>query len=76
MEHEEQGHFAAPSGDVPSALTVDAPLVPDDFNPTPAKIAALEEQKRKVRAEMLARINELEAQISKLQAIEYTPETA
>jgi hypothetical protein len=48
--------------------------LPDDFDPRPAKIAALEEAKRKARADFAARITELDAQIQSLLAIENTAE--
>lgn len=51
--------------------------VPDDFDPRPAKVACLQEMQRKVRAEMMARVNELQEQINKLTALEFEPsETA
>lgn len=45
--------------------------VPDDFNLQAAKIAALENEAEKARAEFHKRITEIEDQISKLTAIEY-----
>lgn len=50
--------------------------VPDDFDPTPGMIAALEEQKRKLRLKLANELMELDQRISKLQAIEFTPEAA
>lgn len=44
--------------------------VPDDFDPRPAKVAALTTEKQKVRAEFAKRITELDEQINKLLAIE------
>lgn len=48
--------------------------LPDDFNPRAAQITALEEQREALRAQFAKSIRELDEQISKLQAIEYTPE--
>ena len=44
--------------------------VPDDFDPRPQQIAALEAAKQKARAEFQARITELDRQIQSLLAIE------
>lgn len=44
--------------------------VPDSFDPRPAKIAALERERQKVRAEFAAKITEIEDQISRLLCIE------
>jgi hypothetical protein len=46
--------------------------VPDDFDPRPAQIAALNAEIKSVRAEFTARINELQAQKARLLAIENT----
>lgn len=51
----------------PAAFTYD---IPDDWDPRPAKIAALEELRRKVRAEFAAKITEIEGEISKLLSLE------
>lgn len=48
--------------------------IPDDFDPRPAQVEMLQEQQRKVRAEMSARINELQERINKLLALEMTVE--
>lgn len=48
--------------------------IPDSFNPTAAKLAALEAQKQEVRAAYLAKVREIEKRISELQAIEYVAE--
>jgi hypothetical protein len=48
--------------------------IPASFNPTAAKLAALEKQKQAVRAEYLARVREIEERISNLQALEMTVE--
>ena len=45
--------------------------VPDDFNPVAAQVAALEAAREKLRKEFNARINQIEDEISKLQAICY-----
>ena len=44
--------------------------VPDDFDPRPQQVAALEAEKQKARAEFQARITELDRQIQSLMAIE------
>lgn len=44
--------------------------VPDDFNMQAARVAALENEANKVRAAFHKRINEINGQISKLQALE------
>lgn len=46
--------------------------MPEGFDPRPGQIERLQELKQKVRAEFSARITEIEQQISKLQAIDYT----
>jgi hypothetical protein len=43
--------------------------VPDDFDPRPQKVAALEEQKREAQIAFAKRIREIEDQISKCLAI-------
>ena len=43
---------------------------PDDFDPRPQQVAALQAAKQKVRAEFAARISEIEKQISELTCIE------
>jgi hypothetical protein len=48
--------------------------IPDSFNPTAAKLAALEKEKQAVRAAYLAKVREIEERISKLQALEMTVE--
>lgn len=47
--------------------------VPDDFDPKAAQIAVLENQANKVRAEFSKRTDEINDRISKLKALEYTP---
>jgi len=46
--------------------------VPDNFDPRAQQIAALEKQKQKVMAEYQKTVNEINDNISKLQALEYT----
>jgi hypothetical protein len=46
--------------------------VPDSYDPTAQKIAALEEHKKQVMANYQKTVNEINERISKLQAIEYT----
>lgn len=43
--------------------------IPDDFNPVPAQIASLEEQKRQLRLKLSAELSRLDERINKLQAI-------
>lgn len=45
--------------------------VPDDFNPIPAKLAAIEQAKQKARAEYMAKVEELNEQASKLTALKF-----
>jgi hypothetical protein len=45
--------------------------IPDDFDPTPKQIAALERLRDEVRAEFTERLNEINTRISKLQALTY-----
>ena len=44
--------------------------VPDDFDPRPQQVAALEAEKQKARAEFQKRITEINRQIQSLMAIE------
>ena len=46
--------------------------VPDNFDPRAQQIAALEKQRQKVMAEYQKTVNEINDNISKLQALEYT----
>lgn len=46
--------------------------VPDDFNPVPQMVAALEEQKRQERLKLAQKLAELDEKISKLTCIEHT----
>ena len=46
--------------------------VPDDFDPRPVQIKALEAKKRELQAQFSAAVTELNRQISELQAIEHT----
>jgi hypothetical protein len=48
-------------------------LLPDHYDPTAQKIAALESQKEKAMSEYNDTVLEINARISKLQALEYTP---
>jgi hypothetical protein len=45
--------------------------IPDDFNPVPGQVAALEKEKAKVRHEFNQRIAQLNEQIGKLQALTF-----
>ena len=45
--------------------------VPDDFDPRPQQVAALEAEKQKARAEFQARVTEIDRQIQSLLAIEH-----
>ena len=44
--------------------------VPDDFDPRPQQVAALEAEKQKARAEFQKRVTEIDRQIQSLLAIE------
>jgi hypothetical protein len=46
--------------------------VPEDYDPRPQQIAALEKHKQKVMADFQNTITEINARISNLQALEYT----
>jgi hypothetical protein len=46
--------------------------VPDDYDPRAQQIAALEKKRQKVMADYQKTVNEINDQISKLQALEYT----
>jgi hypothetical protein len=54
----------------PHSIEVD---VPDDFNPTPQMVAALEEQKRQLRLKLASDLATIDDRISKLSAIAYEP---
>ena len=45
--------------------------VPDDFDPRPQQVAALEAEKQKARAEFHARVTEIDRKIQSLLAIEH-----
>lgn len=45
--------------------------VPDGFDPTPAMIAGLEEQKRQLRLKLAAELAVIDERISKLQALTF-----
>ena len=47
--------------------------VPDDFDPRPQQVAALEAEKQKARAEFQKRVTDIDKQIQSLLAIEYEP---
>ena len=47
--------------------------VPDDFDPRQQQIEALEEQRREIYARSQAAVTEINARISKLQAITFEP---
>ena len=46
--------------------------VPDNYDPRAQQIAALEKKRQKVMADYQKTVNEINDQISKLQALEYT----
>lgn len=52
------------------SITVD---VPEQFDPRPAQVAALREQKQKLREKYLEAVAEIEERISKLLALSHTP---
>ncbi|PZX29434.1 hypothetical protein C7416_104439 [Cupriavidus phytorum] len=47
--------------------------VPDSFNPVAAEVAALEKERENVRAELNARIKQINDRIANLTCIEHTP---
>lgn len=47
--------------------------VPDEFDPRPQQVEILRQQQQKIRAEMSARIKQLDDQINSLLAIEAAP---
>jgi hypothetical protein len=47
--------------------------VPDNYDPRAQQIAALEKQKQKVMADYQNTVTEINARISQLSALEYTP---
>lgn len=53
----------------PHTLTVE---VPADFDPRPGLVQGLEAKRRQLQAEFTKRVTEIEAEISKLQALEFT----
>ena len=53
----------------PREVEVDAP---DDYDPRPQQIAALEKYKQKVMADFQKTVTEINTRISNLQALEYT----
>jgi hypothetical protein len=46
--------------------------VPDNFDPRPQQVKALEEKRRELQAQFAAAVTEINRQISQLQAIEHT----
>ena len=46
--------------------------VPDNYDPRPKQIAALEKQRQKVMADYQKTVTDINEKISKLQALEYT----
>lgn len=50
--------------------------VPQDFDPTRAQLAALDEEERAARLKLAEALASIDGRRSKLQAIEYTPEAA
>jgi hypothetical protein len=48
--------------------------VPDDFDPIPKQVAALEAEKREALAEYQSKVASINERLSKLQAITYDPE--
>lgn len=55
----------------PHTLSFD---IPEGWDPRPDQIKALEAAKESLRAEFAKKLMRIDAQISRLQAIEYTPE--
>ena len=54
---------------IPSAITFE---MPDDFDPRPAQVAALQAKQKEAAAAFAALTVEINRQINELQAIEYT----
>jgi len=50
--------------------------IPADFDPIPRQLDALNEKKRQLRLKLAAELAAIDDRISKLQAIEFTPEAA
>jgi hypothetical protein len=50
--------------------------IPDNYDPRAQQVAALEKYKQKVMADFQRSVSEINDRISKLQAIEYSGETA
>jgi hypothetical protein len=50
--------------------------IPDDFDPRPAQVAALQAQAEKLRAEFAKSITDINSRIAQLTAIEYVQEQA
>jgi len=50
--------------------------LPDDFDPRTEQVKALQAEKIKLMADFRTRCTEIEREISKLTAIDYTPEAA
>lgn len=48
--------------------------IPDDFDPRPAQIAALEAQRQKARADFELLMNTIDGKIQSLKCIEHKPE--
>lgn len=48
--------------------------IPDDFDPRPQQIAALEEQRKKAMADYAALVNAIDGKIASLRAIEHKVE--
>lgn len=58
---------------------MDYPLeieAPDDFDPRPQQIAALQAEKAKLHADFAARCTQIERQISELTCLEFSPSEA
>lgn len=50
--------------------------IPEDFDPVPGQIAALNEKKRLLRVKLADELREIDDRLSKLQAITFEPEAA
>lgn len=78
---DESQHFAFWRGDKLDGDSLGVPVreatitfeVPADFDPREPRIAALKAKKAQLQAEFTARITEIEREINKLQALEFTP---
>ena len=79
-EWEDKGHFLFAGCELDNYITVRPHTIeyeiPDDFNPIPGQVAALEAEKQKLKADFAKRMMEIEDSISKLTCITMDEVTA